>query len=645
MKNLKKLLFTFIISVLVLVPVITNAETINVKTMEELLNAVKGNNTVVLDDNITLNKALEINGNNVVLDLNGKTITITEKYIDLIKGSLEITGKGTIKDTRVLEATGSTIYVEGSTNKSDTGYSTLYVGKDITIDTTQWGLSVWDTSAKAYGVTVNFDGTIVSTGSKAGGITIQGNIKNDGTAINVPVINLSKTTKITATGSDGFPLYGAGAGEWNVVEATCEGINGALGVKSGRFNIVNATLKATGKPGVAEGYGNGINGVGAAIQIESNNTYFGKIELLITQNSQIISEKGNSIYHYSAQTGVNNLNELRIHDGNFVGDIVFQENDKVYVKGGTFQTDSIGNYVENGYKLIKLSETKYTVSNINYIDVEGASATVTVDGKETKYTSIEAGIKVKVNAKADTGYYVKEIIVKDSKDNKITVTNNEFTMPEGAVTISLDTARCLDKDANIVEVAKDITVSDKVNGDKAKEILDIKLDNRNSGLVKSINKEKLQLIDTTTIIEVNFNTKLVEYDEKTNKVVYEIKPMYSINGIDYTEIPNEALNGGKIRINLPIPSSVKDTHAKVKHINNDKVIDEKEYEIKKTEDGKKYITIETTSFSTFEISYFTAKNLNPQTGDNVMTYVIMLLGSMLTISTVVLLKNVLINDC
>lgn len=639
MKNLKKLLFTFIISVLVLVPVITNAETINVKTMEELLNAVKGNNTVVLDDNITLNKALEINGNNVVLDLNGKTITITEKYIDLIKGSLEITGKGTIKDTRVLEATGSTIYVEGSTNKSDTGYSTLYVGKDITIDTTQWGLSVWDTSAKAYGVTVNFDGTIVSTGSKAGGITIQGNIKNDGTAINVPVINLSKTTKITATGSDGFPLYGAGAGQWNVVGATCEGINGALGVKSGRFNIDNATLKATGKPGVAEGYGNGINGVGAAIQIESNNTYFGKIELLITQNSQIISEKGNSIYHYSAQTGVNNLNELRIHDGNFVGDIVFQENDKVYVKGGTFQTDSIGNYVENGYKLIKLSETKYTVSNINYIDVEGASATVTVDGKEYKYTSVMQDKKVTVNAKADTGYYVKEIIVKDSKDNKITVTNNEFTMPESAVTISLDTARCLDKDANIVEVAKDITVSDKVNGDKAKEILDIKLDNRNSGLVKSINKEKLQLTDTTTIIEVNFNTKLVEYDEKTNKVVYEIKPMYSINGIDYTEIPNEALNGGKIRINLPIPSSVKDTHAKVKHINNDKVIDEKEYEIKKTEDGKKYITIETTSFSTFEISYFTAKNLNPQTGDNVMTYVIMLLGSMLTIGTVVLLKK------
>ena len=102
---------------------------------------------------------------------------------------------------------------------------------------------------------------------------------------------------------------------------------------------------------------------------------------------------------------------------------------------------------------------------------------------------------------------------------------------------------------------------------------------------------------------------------------------------------DEALNGGKIRINLPIPSSVKDTHAKVKHISNGNVIDEKEYEINKTEDGKKYITIETTSFSTFEISYFTAKNLNPQTGDNVMTYVIMLLGSVLTIGTIAVLKK------
>ena len=48
MKKLKKIAFALICSVLVLVPVITNAETVNVKTMEELLTAVKGDNTVVL---------------------------------------------------------------------------------------------------------------------------------------------------------------------------------------------------------------------------------------------------------------------------------------------------------------------------------------------------------------------------------------------------------------------------------------------------------------------------------------------------------------------------------------------------------------------------------------------------------------------
>ena len=269
MEKVKKLIFTLVISVLAIVPVITNAETINVKNSEELLAAVKGNNTVVLQDNITLDKALEVNGNDIILNLNGKTIT-ANKYIDLLKGSLEITGKGTIKDTRDLASVGATIYVEGSTNKSDVAYSTLNVGSDVVIETTQWGLAVWDTSKKAYGVIVNFDGRIISSGDQAGGITIQGNIKNDGTIINAPVINLSKTTKVTATGSNGFPLYAAGAGIWNIVGGTYEGINGSLGAKSGNLNISGGTFIATAEPGKAEGYGNGINGIGAAIQLGSD---------------------------------------------------------------------------------------------------------------------------------------------------------------------------------------------------------------------------------------------------------------------------------------------------------------------------------------------------------------------------------------
>ena len=90
MKKFKKLIFTFMFAVL-LMPVL-NAASVNVNTEEELLNAVKSDGTIVLNDNITLTKVLEVKGNNVIIDLNGKTITIQDTSIKLYKGKLELTG-------------------------------------------------------------------------------------------------------------------------------------------------------------------------------------------------------------------------------------------------------------------------------------------------------------------------------------------------------------------------------------------------------------------------------------------------------------------------------------------------------------------------------------------------------------------------
>lgn len=105
--------------------------------------------------------------------------------------------------------------------------------------------------------------------------------------------------------------------------------------------------------------------------MESNTGYFGKMSVLIA-DANITSEKGNSIYHYPAQEGANALERLLIDGGNFVGDMVFQDNDSVIAKAGTFQTNTIEKYIPKNYKLIKLSDAKYVISNINYLDVEGA---------------------------------------------------------------------------------------------------------------------------------------------------------------------------------------------------------------------------------------------------------------------------------
>ena len=122
-------------------------------------------------------------------------------------------------------------------------------------------------------------------------------------------------------------------------------------------------------------------------------------------------------------------------------------------------------------------------------------------------------------------------------------------------------------------------------------------------------------------------------------MTYDIKPVYYVDGEEAGIVPNEAING-KVKVNLPVPSSVKDTHVKVIHKSGEKVIDEKTYEIKSTEDGKKYITIETESFSTFELSFYTPEKVeNPQTGDNVMLYIGISLISLLCMSAIVVVKK------
>ena len=82
----------------------------------------------------------------------------------------------------------------------------------------------------------------------------------------------------------------------------------------------------------------------------------------------------------------------------------------------------------------------------------------------------------------------------------------------------------------------------------------------------------------------------------------------------------QKINGFKVKIKVAVPNEITFTHAKVVHKNGETVIDTKEYEIKE-ENGQKYIEIETESFSTFEVSFYTpAKVENPNTVDGILVY-------------------------
>lgn len=703
MKNFKKIVLTIMLGVLVLLPSAVYAKT-EVKSEEELKTATKNGGDIVLQNDITLKSALEIKGSNVIIDLNGKTITVDEKgYFDLFEGKLEFTGTGKIKDIRVRNIT-STIWVEGSNDKTAKDFSTLTIGENVTIETTQWGiaLSNLDSQNKAYGVTLNFNGTLVSSAADGGGITVFGNLKNDGKLDNAPVLNLSKTAKVIA--EKGITLYGAGIGEWNILGGEYTG-ESVIGIKSGKLVVNDGVFTATGEKKIGELYGNGMIATGSTIQIENNTEYAGNMEIVINGGT-FNSNKGLSIYHYPPTDNQENaLKSLVINGGNFNAKFELLDNDNVTIEYGKFANEIIG-YLKNGYIQSKTDEI-YSVSNIigsgagllingkvntayvkpgeevtistmgsfelDSVEVvtsdnqkitvednkfvmpnklvrvnakttqlydilfepnENVEMTFTTGGKVIE--SVKAGAEVKFNYTPKAGYIVKNISLVNLDTNKeIEVKDNTFTMPGASVQMKVT----LEKVASIIETSKPIEVAGGIDKTVAEDLSKVKVDNSKTGLAESVDLSKLEDVTENDNIEVTIKTSLTSYDKEKNVLVYDIKPYYSVNGTEKGIISNDALTKA-VKIELPVPSNVTDTHVKVTHKSGDKVIDTKSYEIK-TRGEDKYIVLETSSFSTFELSFYTPASVeNPKTGDNIMAYVITLAGSVLIIGgAVVVLKK------
>lgn len=169
----------------------------------------------------------------------------------------------------------------------------------------------------------------------------------------------------------------------------------------------------------------------------------------------------------------------------------------------------------------------------------------------------------------------------------------------------------------LVVTAPEVKVSDKVDEKVAKELTDAKLTDTVTGLKEAIDSSKIEGLENT-LMEVKISSEIKSYDKEKGVLVLDIKPYYTVNQ-ESKVIPNEAING-KVKIKVAVPNEITFTHAKVVHKNGETVIDTKEYEIKE-ENGQKYIEIETESFSTFEVSFYTpAKVENPNTVDGILVY-------------------------
>lgn len=700
MKNFKKIVLSILLGVLVIVPSTVYALT-EVKTNEELKEAVKNDSEIVLQNDIIMTDDITVRGQKINIDLNGNSLTL-KAYIRVYEGSLEFSGKGLIKDDR--EDLRGTIYVYGSTDSKAVSYATLTVGKDVKIETKRYGIVVWPitenkkpvpTYFPTYGTVINFNGTIISTNENAGGITISGNLKNEGKLENAPIINIGKTAVVKTTAE--AALYGAGMGVWNIDGGVFEG-KSAIGIKSGKLVINDGTFTATGETKTGELYGNGIISTGSSIQIENNKGYAGNIEITINGGT-FKSEKGLSIYHYPPTKDEENaLKSLVINGGVFKANYKLLENDNVTIEYGEFASEII-DLLKNGYvqlftngvytpsniiggsagllingkttidyikpgeevtistkgmyelesldittsddekvtvkdnkfimpnKLVRVNAKTIELYEILFDPNENVKVTFTVDGVEKDIA--KEGSKVKFSYTVKEGYVVKSIsLVNIYTDEEVEVKDNTFTMPEGSVELKIVTT----EKGEVKEVTKPIEVSKDVDKEIVEDLSKVKLDNTKTGLLESVDTSKLEGVTETDKVEVSIKATLNSYDKEKNTLVFDIKPFYSINGTEKGIIPNNLLTK-TIKIELPVPSSVTDTHVKVIHKSGEKVIDTKNYEIKTREDSK-YITIETESFSTFELSFYTPSTVeNPTTGDGSIGYILLTIISLLGLAS------------
>ena len=325
-----------------------------------------------------------------------------------------------------------------------------------------------------------------------------------------------------------------------------------------------------------------LTGVESAIGIKAGKYNFKNAKLLAIGPKKVGSYNGGGINETGAAIQIESNN-------GYAGNI------EIVIDGGEY-TSSYGNVIYH-YLAPKTEDEVVESKLLKPVQIKGGTFKGTLDMLKPDEIEISGGS------------FTDELVAK--KDGVKLVTGVKAVKDGGMYTIVSENK------GELVVTAPEVKVSDKVDEKVAKELTDAKLTDTVTGLKEAIDSSKIEGVENT-LIEVKISSEIKSYDKEKGVLVLDIKPYYTVNQ-ESKVIPNEAING-KVKIKVAVPNEITFTHAKVVHKNGETVIDTKEYEIKE-ENGQKYIEIETESFSTFEVSFYTpAKVENPNTVDGILVY-------------------------
>lgn len=331
-----------------------------------------GNNAVYkLSDDVALTDTLTINTDKAFsIDLNGHNITRANRVVMVERGNVTFTGSGSIMET---ENDGfGAINIKGSQNAADTDYTTVTVGKNVSL--CGWAgilITPYASSGNphAYGVTVNMNGTIQSPAqtdhTAAGcGIYVNGQIQD---TENYPKIIIGEDAVITADNAvaKGTAIYAAGYADWTVNGGTISG-DSCIELKAGNMTINGGVFVATAEETTHVTNSDGTSTTGYVLALDENASY-------------------------------GTPRSITVNDGTFYGPVILADDDDVTtnnvgviaINGGTFNDLSALGYTVAGsdvtYKLtdnvdlgsITTSAIKVPVGQILTIDLNGKTLQAT----------------------------------------------------------------------------------------------------------------------------------------------------------------------------------------------------------------------------------------------------------------------------
>ena len=647
---MKKFISLLIALVIFVAPMTINAETTNVAkigeteyaTLEEAINVFDSekDSEIKLIGNVT-SSGMMIITKDVTINLNSYNISAPTKVFEVQRGNFTVTGTGIIEETQPQNAV---IRVKGSINANDLKHTVVNLGSGVTLRGYTGVLVTYVSSANqyAYGVEVNTSANIISVNSVINGtvgsaININGTIQH---LDNGPVININGGNYT----SKGTGLYLAGYAETTINNLTLTANELGVGIKAGKLVINNANITVTGddlRP--VDGWSNGINPSGAAIQIESNpktttdnSGYAGNIDITIN-NGKFISNNGVTVYEYYGDANeTTTVKNFVVKGGTFISDLqkgIFDITPNFLVKHPQFITG--GSYNMNpGLVLVDSYKANLNEDNLMYV----VKKEQVVAGKNTVSGTITNGANATVQLKQ--GALVIDTVKANANGEYkfVNIANGQYNVVASFNDTS--TSKLVEVNKNVVVNLKlaDGSVNIIVVGDKTPNVV--------VGGLENIDPDK----------NIIFGVQLIE-ENKKDTTQNKLKDVMKVENYEFFDITIGINDGIVSEINnilsiiLPYDLTGKN-NIKLAHYHENKVIElielDKLPEAGKAVDGTYYVDYENNliyiyskKYSTFAIGYDEVNNkvnqtipTTPKTGDNILLYTVLGILSLTGIAVV-----------